>query len=699
MYAIYVDDYALYHPNLVESGSVVLKPKLTLQLNKAGSLTFLLPPSNPTYDYIQKLKSVITVTRDGEEIFRGRVLHDDKDYHNRKQVYCEGDLSFLLDSIQRPYTFDGSLTDLLKQIVANHNTQVDEWKCFEPGDISEKFDDISVPIENTNYSKSLDALSDLVSKYGGYLVPCLRDGVRYLDYVDGFGTDYIQDDYRGEPQYGKKNSQTIQFGVNLLDLSEYIDASEVYTVLIPLGGGQNGSNRIDITSVNDGKDYIEDEAGVSLFGKVWQTKTWEYITDPTELLETAKADLSSGIEMAISLTVTAADLHAINVNAEAINLGDHVRVISVPHNIDKYFLCSKIVIDLFNADNTEITLGIEYRSLTEHQMRDTKVIRGTAAAAQATAQSAANTAQTAANTAGKASETANSVEQQMTSEGIFKILTNNGRVQGLILDEKTGDIYINATYIKSGTLTLGGANALMQVLDSDGVVRVTVDDSGIHILGGEINATGGTLENMSIVDGITISSKGDSEAQDIPVVSIETVTDDYGTYKRVTFGSSSTRTTPVAMVGSTVVIKAATGITFSADNIIFENSIEVPDIYVTKGWTPLTLENGFLNGEYEADQLEYKTIGKHVYIRGSVQFPESTAWTGSPLTVAFLPSAIKPTRGNHYVIAACGGSRVARILVTTKDLKLEWIRLLSDGTPDTTTTGLWVAMTMDYWID
>ena len=699
MYAIYVDGEPLYHPNLVPYGYAILNPKLTLEVNKAGSLTFYLPHNNVRYNTIQKLKSIITVVRDGVEIFRGRVLHDEKDFYNRKEVYCEGELSFFLDSIFRPYAFEGTVSDFFKQLVNNHNSQVDDWKQFEVGEISEDLGNLTVAAESADYSKTLDMLSSLVGAYGGYLRPRLQNGIRYLDYVESYGTDYIQDDDNGDPQYGRKNSQKIEFGKNLLDISEYIDAGEVFTVLIPLGADQGEGSRVGIASVNNEKDYIEDEVGIALFGRIWKTQEWNDIADPATLLATGKAYLTKGVEMAVSLAIKAADLHPIDVDTEAICIGDSIEVISMPHNIDKYFMCSKIVVDLFNAKNTEFTLGIAYTTMTEQQISDTKVIQSTITATQNEAKAAANTASSASKVAGEASQSVTDIKGQMTAEGIFRLLTNNGKVQGLILDEKTGDIYINATYIKSGTLTLGGSNPKMEVLDDKGVVRVTVDDDGIHILDGEVNATSGSLKNMTIVDGITISS-GDNEVKDMSLVSIEKITSSsYGTYYSISFGESTNKTTPMAFYGSSIRIEANSSLTFSSDNIIFENSIEVPDIYITKSWTPLTLENDFINGSYEAKQLEYKMIGNHVYIRGSIKFPADTAFGGSSITVASLPSAIAPTKGNHYAIVACGGARLARILVNKNYLILEWLRLISSGENDTTITGTWVCMTMDYWID
>lgn len=71
MYKIYADDVLFYSPNLQDEDFHVIDPRLTLELNKAGSLEFTLPISNVVYNTLQKLKTTIHVYDDkGVEIFR-----------------------------------------------------------------------------------------------------------------------------------------------------------------------------------------------------------------------------------------------------------------------------------------------------------------------------------------------------------------------------------------------------------------------------------------------------------------------------------------------------------------------------------------------------------------------------------------------------------------------------------------------------
>lgn len=391
MYTIYADGKVMYAPNLVNEGYGVLSPKLTVELNKAGSLEYILPPNNIMYDNLKKLKTIITAYQDKDEIFRGRILHDDSDFYRRKKVYCEGELSFLLDSQQRPYTFQGDIPKLFRKYIEGHNARVDPEKQFEVGIVTVTDSNNYINRENKNYGTTLGEINEkLVNTHGGYIRTRLSGNKRYIDLVE---------------EYGSINPQVIEFGENLLDISEYITAENVFTVLIPLGSEQQDDNgdsigKLDITSVNGGKDYIEDETAIALFGRIEKVQEWQNVNTASILLKKGKEFLKSGIEMAVTLTVKAIDLHLLGVETTRIRLGDRLRVLSAPHKLDKYFLCTKIVYDLVNPDKTEFTLGVAFSSITEKQVNSSKTVQNTIAVAQfasQTAQHSANQANDAVN--------------------------------------------------------------------------------------------------------------------------------------------------------------------------------------------------------------------------------------------------------------------------------------------------------------
>lgn len=350
MYVIKVDGQVLWSPALSDDYRI-LSPSLSLEVNKAGSLSFTLPPGHAMYDAIQKMKSIITVEQDGEEIFRGRALDETTDFYNQKQVYCEGELAFLLDSLQRPYEFEGSVVDFLRMIMKNHNEQVEEAKRFTVGTVNAVDDSVQLALENIGYSDTLTALeSVLLDVYEGYFRIRYEGGVRYLDYVYA---------------YGENSAQKIQFGVNMLDLDNQLDAKEIFTVLVPLGGINKDGETITIESVNEGLDYIENADAIAQYGRIVKTHSWEDVTDPAELYELGYKKLMKNTT-ADTLTIKAVDLHLLNGDTDKISLGDNVHLLSAPHGLDKEYTCEGIDINIFDPEKTVYTFGPKIDTMADN---------------------------------------------------------------------------------------------------------------------------------------------------------------------------------------------------------------------------------------------------------------------------------------------------------------------------------------------
>lgn len=380
MYTISIDGKTMYAPNIANEGYSVLNPKLTMELNKSGSLEFTLPPNNVMYDQIQKLKSIVQVYDGNEEIFRGRVLHDEKGFYKRKQVYCEGELAFLLDSVQRVYSYSGSLEGLFRKYISNHNEQVEETKQFRVGQITVTDKNNYVHYSSIQYPNTWDELNEkLIKTHGGYVRTRLAsNGIRYIDYIEDYET---------------VSPQIIEFGINLLDISEYIKADDVFTILIPLGATQaETGERLTISSVNSGKDYIVDQSAVNLFGYIWKTNVWENVTQANNLLSKGRQFLAKGVQMSVSLTMKAVDLHLVNVNTNRIKVGDHVRVVSLPHDLDRLFQCTKIILDMVDPKKSEYEFGVTFTSMTDMQVNDQKGNQSNSAVIQDIAYQARNTA-------------------------------------------------------------------------------------------------------------------------------------------------------------------------------------------------------------------------------------------------------------------------------------------------------------------
>jgi phage minor structural protein len=338
MYTIYADDALLYSPGDEELS--VLSPVLETQCNAAGTLTLVLLPEHPMYSALHKMRTRIDVRQDDEIIWRGRVLETETDFYHQKTVTCEGELTYLVDSVLHPYKladYDGTAAGLFRLYLTRHNEAVSEAQQFQIGNVD--IETLS-SVENTGYGNTWDEISDnLIDIHGGFLRIRHEDGARYLDWTKESGTSC---------------GQVIRFGENLLDLSEYVSASEVVTCLIPYAG--QSDSKITIASVNGGKDYIEDAAGIALYGRIWGVTEFD-TKDATKLLEMAKENLHKRLKETITITISAVDLHLLDVNAESFHVGDKVRVISPPHGIDAEYTCTAISLDLVNPDQSEYTFG------------------------------------------------------------------------------------------------------------------------------------------------------------------------------------------------------------------------------------------------------------------------------------------------------------------------------------------------------
>lgn len=335
---------------------LLINPTLSLELNKSGAFSFSISPDHPHIGDIKKMSSEIEVLRDGETIYVGRPLNEADDMDNVATITCEGALAYLLDSVARPFTYQGSPAGLFRRFLAEHNFQVDEQKQFKPGSVTVTDSNDYINRSNSAYSNTLEAISaKLVKTHGGYLRVRYEPDGRYLDYL---------------ADYEHTCSQKIEFGENLLDLNRFIDPDDLVTAIIPLGAetdedGINGvKKRVNITSVNGGLDYLVDEAAVAEFGFVCRPVVFDDVTLPQNLKAKGLAYLNSHKALIHSLELSAVDLHLLDVDVESVSLGDWIRVVSSPHRLDSLFLVSKLELNLADPGADTLSLGKTFETMT-----------------------------------------------------------------------------------------------------------------------------------------------------------------------------------------------------------------------------------------------------------------------------------------------------------------------------------------------
>ena len=346
MYRMDADGVVFHDPSQNDETRLAMGTEATLEVNKAGSLTFTLPPGNVVYKALRKRKSVVTLYQGSEIIFRGRVLDTVMDLQNLCEVYCEGELALLIDSLQPPIEYKGSAAGYFRQMVANHNATMDADKQFVVGEVSAVTSEHVVDVETDEYRETLEEMrSLLVDEFGGYLRVRYSGGVRYLDYIK---------------EYNSSSNQKIQFGVNLVDVERRNDTVNLCTVLIPIG-----KKNLTIAKVNGGSVYLEDAAGIAQYGRIEKVKKFERIEDEAELLEYGLKAMEQ-LKAERSITIKAVDMKIVDDGADSLLLGDKVYLDSEAHELSETELCTKAVIKLDMPDQSEYTFGTPFDKLTDN---------------------------------------------------------------------------------------------------------------------------------------------------------------------------------------------------------------------------------------------------------------------------------------------------------------------------------------------
>lgn len=340
-------EYLLHEPRDDSGALQLIDPTLAEEVGKNQTFTFTISPLHPNKDKILPMASEIYIYKDNTKIACCRMLDSESDFYNTGRATCEGELAFLLDSIQRPYEYTGSLYNFFVQLLNTHNSEVEERKRFQVGNVTIAGTEITRT--NSEYSNTLaEMIAQLTEVNGGYLHVRYSGNNKYLDYVS---------------DYGGINSQVIRFGENLLDLTKSVDPAKLITALIPTGATIASENTdeediiVNIKSVNGGLDYIYDPDAVAAYGWIWGSQNFEDVTDPEVLLAKARAYLDESISIPETIELSTVDLSTIGVDVDSLHLGYWTDIISKPHGLYTRFLLSKMTIGLADPAKNSIVLG------------------------------------------------------------------------------------------------------------------------------------------------------------------------------------------------------------------------------------------------------------------------------------------------------------------------------------------------------
>ena len=190
---------------------------------------------------------------------------------------------------------------------------------------------------------------------GGFLVERWEDGVTYLDYL---------------AEIRENNEQVAKYGENIVDIDRIKEIDSGFaTAVIPLGKKQESEDGkeaqyLTIKSINNGKDYVQNDDAVSKYGLILKTVEHEDVTLPENLLRKGKEDLTEAIKSAESITVTAADLSGTGVKVESFRFMKNVRCVSKRHGLDFRSPVVSLARNLLDRSDYKITVGDTQKSYT-----------------------------------------------------------------------------------------------------------------------------------------------------------------------------------------------------------------------------------------------------------------------------------------------------------------------------------------------
>lgn len=362
-YRVYYDDYLLYDP--VMTDYKLIEPKWETELSKVGSFTFTIPTNHPNFEFLELMKPLIKIYRDGVLKFKGRIYKMENDFYGNRKCTCEDVMGFLNDSLIAPFNFRGTTGDLFRQLMTWHNDRVSASQQIAIGNVVGE-DEVEIVRWQETYKATLDSLKGkILEKFGGYLK------LRY-DANENPILDFLQ-------EITDTCQQHVTYGVNLANHIIDENAKDFATAVVPLGmkhdeidPESHDETRVTIEEANGGLDYLVNEDLASIYGVIYQKTsltTHPMVVLPSTLLERGREDLIKAVVYKKSVTVTMADLGFIE-DVNSPETGQNIIIDSVPHGGTISYLLRAMSVDLSDPAMTEITLGDEKESFLSKTQRD-----------------------------------------------------------------------------------------------------------------------------------------------------------------------------------------------------------------------------------------------------------------------------------------------------------------------------------------
>ena len=371
MYQVLFNGNPIYDPR--DEDLIIRNPDCHLAVGSAGELSFIIDDDHPFAHTLTKLTGVVELRADGRAIYKGRIRKDTRDFDLSRQIETEGLLACLNDSVIPPFSFpDNWLNDpeylaaaasgnvvefFLGWVLAEHNRQVGPDQQIHLGEVTVADPNNYISRASSEYTTAMETVrSKLEELLGGYLLVDYSGPVPILNY------------YADLPL---TNTQSVDYGENLLDLVTETDAAATYTAILPVGAegltiGDLPDGEISPGYFKEGliiysKKAEDDYNGVRVIRKA----EWKDVTVASNLQTKALAQLSTeGTTLAQTITVKAVDLGGSG-DVSRFVVGRHIELRSDPHGFSAVYPLMELDPDILNPGGTIITLGVTVKAASD----------------------------------------------------------------------------------------------------------------------------------------------------------------------------------------------------------------------------------------------------------------------------------------------------------------------------------------------
>lgn len=366
-------------------------PVLNLAKNEFGSFEATIPYQintafgsykNPVYTTLKYEKTWLVVEEDGKPIWLGYVTETEKLFDLSYKLYAEGVLGYLQRFVPKVNGGTYYLTT---------DNQLEQWSSVPSNSIfylatqalkdyyQGPYGTFGIGKVNIQPGRTIDTSSKgtlfesqwsllntfLLEEYDGYL------RTRIVRADNGTAAWRVYIDYLVDTD--ATTTQTIEYGVNLLDFS-YVEqmSSDVVTRVTAYGTQTTTSGWwiFKTTTVSAISETVRDEAAEAKYGIIEKCIQIDGNTNSDNLRKEAQTELK-GYKQNIEpvMTLTAYDRVDSGESNDRLGFLIKTHIISSPHEIDKWLVCTKLKLPLDAPNEKQFTFGLTPEKLTKQQVQ------------------------------------------------------------------------------------------------------------------------------------------------------------------------------------------------------------------------------------------------------------------------------------------------------------------------------------------